>query len=123
MRKELVRQIALEVVADLAPAETPLFDQVWADAMHDSALLAPDQDAPDRHIGSGSTVQVSLMTLIVIPIVIGVAKDLGVAGVKQIAAYVKKRLESQSQPPEGQLSEEEVERIVDAIAQRFQAHR
>lgn len=120
--EQQVRRIAYESIRTLAPDEERLFDLLWAEAMEDPDLLAPDAGKHDRHLGAGSTAEVSLMSLVVIPIVVSLAKDLGVYTVKQIVEYVKKRLaEGREQQGSAHLSDEEIARIAEVIAERSRA--
>lgn len=125
MYEEELRNIARESVEDLAPNEIQLFDAIWSEAMDNPLLLQSGTGKRDRHLGVGAMADVNIMSLVVIPIVIAIGRDLGVSAVKQVTEYARKLLRERTQAtsPVAPLSDAEIERVAEVIAERFKARR
>lgn len=119
MDKNKLHSIARESVQRLDSTELPLFEPQWAEALQNDALLMPDSGKRDKELGMGSAADVSLVSTIVIPLVIGIGKDLAVYSVKQIIEYARKWLEKRryAAPKAVHPSDEEIERIARVIAE------
>jgi hypothetical protein len=109
------RAVARDVIAEAAPNELPLFEQLWTEAMEDTDLLRAVPGRSDHHLGAGGIAETSMISLLVIPLVVGVAKDLVVFGVKEIYDYGKKYFAKTESPP----SEEELVQLAQIIADKF----
>lgn len=125
MDNDRLRLVARGAISDLAEEELPLFDLQWAEVLENPALLDRSADKSDQHLGAGAAAEVSLMSLIVIPLVIAIGKDLTSAASKGLLALAKKwLLKKKEELPAGQhLSEEEIDRIARAVAERFERTR
>ncbi len=129
--KRTVKEIAREVVVEIAPDEADLFEQMWAEGSQNPEFLTAGPERTDRELGAGLEFSVdSLMSLFLIPLVLGVAKDAASKGVTAIVDYVRKKLgyrESETASSENEtptapkLSNEDINRIANAIAEKFAA--
>jgi hypothetical protein len=117
-----VKESARAVVADVAPDELELFEQMWAEHSENPALLTAAPESGDQHLGVGGAIWDShLMTLLIIPAVVAVAKDTAGKGMAAIVEFVKRRLSNSAGPAPAKLSEDEIDRIARSIAAQLRA--
>lgn len=137
--KRTVKEIARDVVGEIAPDESDLFEQMWAEGMQNPHFLSAGPEKTEKQLGAGLEFSMdSLTTLFLIPLVLGVAKDAASKGVSGIVDYVRKKLGYTGTPgsadakaegaatpvqeaAEPRLSDEDIDRIAKAIAEKFAA--
>jgi hypothetical protein len=115
-----LRDVAREVVLDLAPDEADLFDLLWDDLSRDPTLTDTKSRKQDRTLGAGIDAETMMASLLIIPLVIELAKDAANATVTQLVDlafdFIKKR---RTKPGVPTLSDEDVGRIAQAVATRL----
>jgi hypothetical protein len=115
------KEMARNVIADVAPGELELFETIWAEQLKNPQLLRAEGAEKDRQLGAGVDFSMaSLISLVVIPVVVDLAKNAAMTGVSSIVKYVKDRLGNRD--PNSQslaLSQEDIDRIASAVAVQF----
>lgn len=110
--------IAREVIDEAAPDEAGLFEQIWAEALENPALLRAEPGRKDQQLGIGLSGDTSLLSLLIIPVIVEIAKDAAVKGFDGVYEYARNWLKGNAQSHTPKLSEEDVNRIARAIAKR-----
>jgi hypothetical protein len=118
--QDSLRDVAREVVLDLAPDEADLFDQLWDDLSRDPTQTDTKSRKQDRALGAGIDAEMAMTSLVIIPLVIELAKDAANATVTQLVDlafdFIKKR---RTKPGVPSLSDKDVGRIARAVANRL----
>ena len=91
--EELASLLSYEIVKEVAPDELDLFDDFKEEFLKNrDAFLEKDPKKKEKMLGFGGGVGEVFLTMIILPLVLGVIKDIGIAGIKALKEAVAEKI-------------------------------
>jgi len=110
--EELASSLSYEIVKEVAPEELDLFDDIKEEYLKNpGAFLEKDTKKKEKMLGFGGSAEI-FVTMTILPIILGVATQIGKAGIetlkdegsKALAGWLKDKIEQKvSQPSKEKL--------------------
>lgn len=106
-------ELVHRVIAQFAPDEQPLVDDLYRDFVTDPALFDAEIATPQREHSLGEVANIVLFTSLVIPVAVGVISHLVTKGIDEVIDALRKRAGNN-------LSDEDIVRLAKAIIKESQ---